>query len=234
MQKKEVTKRKKKAVILPNMRRIFIIFILLVFCLMGIIVFNNSKKEYNNLKEEIYILKKSNLVQVELRDFISSNMEMLKYSKMTDGRKVQFLGLVFSKSLEYRDKFYLKPLFVLFHIQMESGFNEDSKGLVGELGLYQFHPLKRKEACRLYQVTETQFIKSLELQTDYYFYLMTNYLEFYVGNIDKALLTYNGGEGFIDRFNGDIEYLKKVVYTENKINPRKPYSDTIINKYKER
>lgn len=236
-EKKEIIKKpiktKNKYFLNPLLVTIFLSILLFLLSLKVFTVMENSKKQYNNLKEEIHILKKSNLVQVELREFISNNIKMLEHSKMTDERKIQFLGLIFTKSLENRDKFYLKPDFVLFHVRQESGFNEEAKGKVGELGLYQFHPLKRMEACVLYQVTEEQFIKSLELQTDYYFHLMTNYLEFYKGDLDKALLTYNGGEGIIESFNGNLEYLKKVVYIENKINPREPYSDTILNKYKE-
>jgi len=205
----------------------FIILCILIFVLIFIKINLNN---YNNLEKQIQILKKSNLLQVEIRDFISNNIKMLKNSKMTDERKIQFLGLIFSKSLEYRDKFYLKPDFTLYHIKQESNFDEEALGKVGEKGLYQFHPLKVKEACRLYKLTEDQFTKSLEFQTDYYFYLMTTYLEFYKGDMDKALLCYNCGESIIEAFNNNIEYLKKVVYLDNN---RKIYSDIIINNYKE-
>jgi len=211
-------------------------FIILCTLLFVLIFIKINLNNYNNLEKQIKILKNNNVIQEEMRTFISENIKMLdkcKGCKMNNERKIQFLGLLFIKSLKYREKYYFKPKFALYQIRQESGFNEDAKGKADELTIYQFHPSKRKTACKIYGITENEFLKNLEVQTDYYYYLMTNYLECYNGDLDKALLTYNGGEGFIEAFNGNIGYLKKVVYLEHPKNPRKPYSDTIIKQYRE-
>src|SRR4030043_2026154 len=189
-----------------------------------LIVYNSINKKVNNM------LKTFEKVQEEKIGFISRSMEFIekgKYCKMTSGRKIELLSFIFNKAIEYRNRYYIKPTFILYHINQESGFDEKALGRHKERGLFQYHPLKIKDACLIYKISEEEFLNDLEKQVDFYFILMTDYLNCYDGNMEKALLTYNCGPGIIEAYNNDVEYLKRVVYTENKTNPRKPYSDTI-------
>lgn len=225
---KRVRKKRRKY----NFKRLIVIF------LISMIISGFSSLCYfltNRIKtSEERAIKIYEKIQGERINYISKGImkiEKSKYCSMTSARKIECLNIIFNKSLEYRNKYYLEPSFALFHVDQESGFNEKAIGQHNEKTIFQYHPLKIKEACLIYKIDEETFLNDLEKQIDFYYVLMTDYLKCYNGNLDKALLTYNCGEGVIERFNNDVDYLKKVVYIENEKNPRKPYSDIIIEKY---
>lgn len=222
MKLKTRIKRKIKKTIRKNL-----LTILISFFFMSIIVF-----QFLYFKKEVNLITKnySNL-EASRQQFISKNIEVLNKSRtcnMSLPKRIDFLNTLFEKSIEYKDKFYISPDFVMQHIFIESRYNDSALGAAKEYGLFQFHPFKQLEASLIYDIPIEEFNVNLEKQVDFYFKLMTEYLITYNGDYEKALLTYNCGEGVIERFGGDIVYLKDVVYHKHPINPRQAYSDIVM------